>query len=106
MSHGCIRLYPEDIPRLFGQVRVGTKVAIVREPIKVGVKGERVYIEVHDDSRWHGSSFEELLRLLRGRKLVQRVDMAKCRQALREKKGVMVDVTKANSVTSASGKRS
>ncbi|HEY6837546.1 MAG TPA: L,D-transpeptidase family protein [Geobacteraceae bacterium] len=106
VSHGCIRLYPEDIPRLFGQVRVGTKVAIVREPIKVGVKGERVYIEVHADSRWHGSSFEELLRLLRGRKLVQRVDMAKCRQALREKKGVMVDVTKANSVTSASGKRS
>ena len=46
-SHGCLRLYPEDIPLLFERVPVGTQVTIVREPVKVGVRAGRVYVEVH-----------------------------------------------------------
>ena len=33
-SHGCIRLYPEDIPDLFKVVPNKTKVAIIRQPCK------------------------------------------------------------------------
>ncbi|MEQ8204339.1 MAG: L,D-transpeptidase family protein, partial [Smithellaceae bacterium] len=33
-SHGCLRLYPEDIPILFMLVSKGTAVTIVRQPIK------------------------------------------------------------------------
>lgn len=49
VSHGCIRLYPEHIVRLFREVQVGTKVEIVYEPVKFGVRGGHVYIEVHPD---------------------------------------------------------
>jgi lipoprotein-anchoring transpeptidase ErfK/SrfK len=35
-THGCIRLYPEDIQRLFEEVPVGTPVRIVNQPYKAG----------------------------------------------------------------------
>jgi L,D-transpeptidase ErfK/SrfK len=47
VSHGCIRLYPEDIARLFPQVSVGTKVRIINQPYKVGWGGDQLYVEVH-----------------------------------------------------------
>ncbi|MBI5212084.1 MAG: L,D-transpeptidase family protein [Nitrospirae bacterium] len=47
VTHGCLRLYPEDISKLFEMVPNGTKVTIVRQPVKVGIKGNMVYIEVH-----------------------------------------------------------
>lgn len=47
VSHGCIRLYPEDIQALFPLVPVGTKVRIVSEPYKVGWREGRLYVEVH-----------------------------------------------------------
>lgn len=46
-SHGCIRMLPEDIERLFNQVEVGTKVNIIHEPFKVGVKDGELYLEAH-----------------------------------------------------------
>jgi L,D-transpeptidase ErfK/SrfK len=47
VTHGCIRMYPEDIESLFSQVSVGTQVLIVNEPIKLGRLGERIFLEVH-----------------------------------------------------------
>jgi L,D-transpeptidase ErfK/SrfK len=47
VSHGCIRLYPEDIIKLFQQIPVGTKVRIINQPYKVGWRGEQLYVEVH-----------------------------------------------------------
>jgi len=38
VSHGCIRLYPEDIPELYRLVSIGTKVVILRQPVKLGLK--------------------------------------------------------------------
>ncbi|OGW73023.1 MAG: hypothetical protein A3J81_02705, partial [Nitrospirae bacterium RIFOXYB2_FULL_43_5] len=40
-SHGCIRLYPEDIPKLFKLAPNGVRVTIVRQPVKVGVKNNK-----------------------------------------------------------------
>ena len=48
VSHGCIRLYPEDIETLFELVEVGTKVNIVNQPIKVGWYKNNLYMEVHE----------------------------------------------------------
>ncbi len=45
-SHGCIRLYPEDIETLFNAVDIGTKVTIIDTPYKLGWKGEVLYLEV------------------------------------------------------------
>ncbi|KFI23515.1 peptigoglycan-binding protein LysM [Nitrosococcus oceani] len=47
VSHGCIRLYPEDILSLFNQVKVGTPVNIVYQPFKAGLKDGILYLEAH-----------------------------------------------------------
>jgi len=47
VSHGCIRMYPEDVELLFDLVEVGTKVSIINQPIKVGWHNNDLYIEVH-----------------------------------------------------------
>ncbi len=49
VSHGCVRLYPEDIEALFPLVKAGTPGVFVYEPVKVGVSEGRVLIEVHQD---------------------------------------------------------
>lgn len=47
VSHGCIRLYPEDIAELFEQVKVGTAVNIINRPYKIGEAGGVLYLEAH-----------------------------------------------------------
>ncbi|MEA3278608.1 MAG: L,D-transpeptidase family protein [Pseudomonadota bacterium] len=47
VSHGCIRMYPEDIEQLFPKVQVKTPVTIVNQPYKVGWRGDDLYLEVH-----------------------------------------------------------
>jgi len=49
VSHGCIRLYPEDIKDLFRRTRVGTPVNVIYEPLKLGIREGEVYIEAHPD---------------------------------------------------------
>jgi L,D-transpeptidase ErfK/SrfK len=46
-SHGCIRLYPDDIAWLYRQVVSGTPVTVVDQPAKVGWSGGELYLEVH-----------------------------------------------------------
>lgn len=47
VSHGCIRLYPEDIAFLFDEVKLGTPVEIINQPFKVGKHKDELYLEVH-----------------------------------------------------------
>ncbi len=47
VTHGCIRMFPEDIQFLFGQVSVDTPVRIINEPVKVGWHGDELLMEVH-----------------------------------------------------------
>jgi L,D-transpeptidase ErfK/SrfK len=46
-SHGCIRLYPEDIEELFARVARGTHVRIVNQPVLAGWRNGMLYLEVH-----------------------------------------------------------
>jgi len=46
-SHGCIRLYPEDIEALFSRVPRGTPVRIVNQPVLAGWRDGQLYLEVH-----------------------------------------------------------
>ncbi|KAA6187496.1 L,D-transpeptidase family protein [Thiohalocapsa marina] len=54
VSHGCTRMYPEDIERLFGKVATGTPVRIVDEPYKVGWLGDFLYLEVNANAAQAG----------------------------------------------------
>jgi L,D-transpeptidase ErfK/SrfK len=47
VSHGCIRLYPEDIAWLFERVEVNTRVTVVDQPVKVGWSRGELYLEAH-----------------------------------------------------------
>ncbi|MBI5039942.1 MAG: L,D-transpeptidase family protein [Gammaproteobacteria bacterium] len=47
VTHGCLRLYPEDSATIFHEVSVGTPVHIVNQPVKVGWVEGMLYMEVH-----------------------------------------------------------
>ena len=47
VTHGCIRMYPEDIEWLFPQIPVNTPVTIMNQPYKFGWSGNDLYLEVH-----------------------------------------------------------
>lgn len=46
-THGCVRMYPEDIEVLFKEVPVGTPLQIVSQPVKFGWEKNTLFIEVH-----------------------------------------------------------
>ena len=47
VSHGCVRMFPEDIEFLFEQIRVNTPVRIIDEPVKIGWEGDMLVAEIH-----------------------------------------------------------
>ncbi|MBS1247263.1 MAG: hypothetical protein H6R48_52 [Proteobacteria bacterium] len=47
VTHGCVRMYPEDIEHLFGMVPVGTPVRLVDQPVKVGRLNGQLMVESH-----------------------------------------------------------
>jgi L,D-transpeptidase ErfK/SrfK len=44
-SHGCIRLYPEDIAALFPMIAIGTKVTVVNQPLLYRWQGNNLYVQ-------------------------------------------------------------
>lgn len=61
VSHGCIRMYPEDMEKFFPQVSKGTPVYIVNQPIKVGWSNNKLYIEVYPELEEKELSYDERL---------------------------------------------
>lgn len=59
VSHGCIRLYPEDIESLFNFIKPGTPVKIIDEPVKAAMYDDKVYLEIHSS----GKEVSELMGL-------------------------------------------
>jgi L,D-transpeptidase ErfK/SrfK len=47
-SHGCVRLYPEDIERLYDLVPIGTPVRIVNQPVLFGWQGEALLLQAYE----------------------------------------------------------
>jgi L,D-transpeptidase ErfK/SrfK len=94
VSHGCIRLYPEDIYRLFPIVPVGTRVTIVRQPVKAGLRDGRVYLEVHNDEFDKDSDYLAAAQTLLSKKgLLKNVDTEKLYRAIQGKRGMPVDIS-------------
>ncbi len=93
VSHGCIRLYPEDIPRLYNRAPVGTWVTILRQPVKVGVWWGRIYLEVHPDPVARLDYHAEAVRLLEKRGLLGRVSRERLRQAVDAQRGMPVNIS-------------
>lgn len=47
VSHGCFRMYNEDISRFVYQVEKGTPVQVVHDAVKIGFSDGEVWLEVH-----------------------------------------------------------
>jgi L,D-transpeptidase ErfK/SrfK len=64
VTHGCIRMYPEDVAAVFALVPVGTKVRLINEPVKVAWVGGKLFVEAHPPVDAEGQSTEPDLKLL------------------------------------------
>jgi len=64
VTHGCIRMYPEDVAALFALIPVGTKVRLVNEPVKVAWVDGQLFLEAHPPVDAEGQSIEPDLAVL------------------------------------------
>jgi L,D-transpeptidase ErfK/SrfK len=75
VSHGCVRLYPEDIERLFPIVPIGTPGEFTYQIIKVGRLDGAVYAEVHEDIYGKNPAmFREAMESIAARGLAGSID--------------------------------
>jgi L,D-transpeptidase ErfK/SrfK len=98
VTHGCMRLYPEDIEALFAMVPVNTPVLIVNQPYKWGWHDGELLIEVHpplQEDTVEPPTLTELTRLVvaatRERPLP--IEWQRAEQAWRESRGIPVAVS-------------
>jgi L,D-transpeptidase ErfK/SrfK len=66
VTHGCIRMYPEDIAELFPMVKVGTPVHLINEPVKIAFVGGQLLLEAHPPVDAQGQTLEPDLGVLEG----------------------------------------
>ena len=50
VSHGCIRLYPEDIAQLYELVPIGAPVQVINQAIKIGWHDGELHVEAHPEA--------------------------------------------------------
>jgi L,D-transpeptidase ErfK/SrfK len=63
VTHGCMRMYPEDVEALFPAVPVGTKVRIINEPVKTAFVDGELLLEAHPPVDKEGQVYEPDLDL-------------------------------------------
>lgn len=91
-SHGCIRLFNEDVESLYHLVPVGTSIRIIHEPLKVGFLNGHVYLEAHEslsDAKYRGCNSEAALTRLIQRTVqnVKRLDWGNVLHTARTARG-------------------
>lgn len=95
VTHGCIRLSPDDIATLFTRVEIGTTGTIVYEPVLVVFDGSDVFVEAHPDVYRRGPA--DVMAFVRDQTrmlgVFDRVDWKVASQVVRERAGVARAVT-------------
>ncbi|MBI4643678.1 MAG: L,D-transpeptidase family protein [Deltaproteobacteria bacterium] len=94
VSHGCTRMYPEHIKKLFPTVPKGATVEYIYEPAKIGFRNGRVFLSVHEDVYFKiRSMLLHVLNMLEQRGLTDQVNMVKVLQTVEEQTGMPVDIS-------------
>src|SRR5450432_542465 len=98
VTHGCIRMYPNDVAALFPLIPVGTAVRLINEPIKVAWVDGELLLEAHPPVDAEGQSFEpdidqfaEMLRAAVGETSVA-IHWDYAREVLQKADGVIATV--------------
>jgi L,D-transpeptidase ErfK/SrfK len=102
VTHGCVRLLPEDIEELFSRVPVGTPVQIVNQPVKTGWLDGVLYVEIHPPLDEDDTAQTDLLRFtlekvyaaLEKRPAV--LDGRALREAVAQPRGIPVAVSRSD----------
>lgn len=111
VTHGCIRLYPEDIEALFAAVPVGAPVRIINQPYKAGWHDGELFLEVHaplsgsvevEPAQNITPVVGQVIAATQGRPGYP-VDWEKVRTVVREHAGIPVAVTRAGVEIPAGG---
>lgn len=98
VSHGCIRLYPEDIESLFQQVTLGTSVRIVNQPYKAGVLDGKIYLQAHpfldEDAEQFDGNLTSVVKMIVGLtgEREYTIDWELAKQAINERRGIPVQI--------------
>ena len=71
-SHGCIRLYPEDVLPIFDMVPIGTKVRVVNQPFLFGWHETAMYFQAYGVSQDDTKSWNQAEKKLLSRSMEQR----------------------------------
>jgi len=99
VSHGCIRLYPEDIARLFPEVPVGTPLRIINEPYLTGWQDGELYFEAHaplsEDTRYRNGNLKPLEQVLATRTADRTigVSLVRVEKIAREARGLPLPIS-------------
>jgi L,D-transpeptidase ErfK/SrfK len=99
VTHGCVRMYPEDIEELFPIIPVRTMVQIVNQPIKVGWQNKTLFLEVHplmDEEQAQNEdmtcmAYEMILTAIEDEAAI--LDIKTIKKALQEQNGIPVPIT-------------
>lgn len=95
-SHGCIRMLPEHMEKLFPMVERGIQGEIIYEPVKIAVLDDgRIFLEVRTDIYKKRKSIrEDVIQMIHRRSLSDKVDWQKVAKMIQDEKGIAEDVTR------------
>ena len=94
-TNGCIRLYPEDVKKLYENTPVKTPVSIVNQPYLIGQRNGVVYMEVHGlPEDLDADEFDKIYAKLRNieKESGRTLDWSKVKKVLAEARGVPVPI--------------
>ena len=100
VTHGCVRLFPQDVAQFFESVSVGEQVLLLDQPVKFGRLFGRIFVEVHppleEQMEGFGDGAAHASRALADARIgTGEVDWPRLRAALKARSGLPVDVTAA-----------
>ena len=106
-SHGCLRMYPEDIIGIYESVPVNTPVRIVNQPRLFGWLGNQLYFQTYpileDDKRNHKNLLNQSLVKARstskaklGERSKNKINQALLKEIIQNKRTISLPITQAH----------
>ena len=106
VTHGCVRLHPDDIAWLFPRVQIGMTVRTIYEPVLFADVGGQVFLEVHPDVYRRASiSLASVRARAADRGLAGRIDWTRAAGVVALHHGIARDVTAGRTDASDEGSR-
>lgn len=111
-SHGCLRMYPEDIVCIYNDVPVGTPVRVVNQPQLLGWRDRTLYLQAYpvleDDKRNHDKLLKKSLSSVRATPKAKldarpkaKVNQTLLNEVIRNSRAVAVPITQPDTTLQA-----